>query len=455
MRQRILATVRELVEDDSRTVSEAASQFLSAVMEAEEQARREAEQRQAEEQACREAEQRQAEEQARREAEQRQAEERARREAEQRQAEEQACREAEQRQAEERARREAEQRQAEERARREAEQRQAEERACREAEQRQAEEQARREAEQRQAEEQACREAEQRQAEERARREAEEAATREAEDRARREALREGAARSGRPLAVTGLLAIGGAALLVVGLPLVIMALSGASRSAELAYWLYVIIISGFTVAAAACLLRPVTRWLVGPGLLLGVSAGALWGLLFLLIDRQYAPSGAGWWLEFAGLLVLVLAAGLAAAVLARTREVRLVLPRRHDWLAWLVVLLGAVGALALVREDTSFWHTATGNRSYVWPSVWATIAAVVVPTCAAAAVPRRFGAALLVGWLGGGAAIIGPGLWLDSELGVNGFILFFGVTLVALLAVTVLFARAGPRPNVEGPPAA
>jgi hypothetical protein len=259
-------------------------------------------------------------------------------------------------------------------------------------------------------------------------------------------------------MAIAGQLAIVGAALLLVGLPLVISALSAsggsAASSAKVAYSFFVITISVLAVAAAVCLLRPATRLLVGPGLLLGTSAGAFWGLLLLLIARRYAPSGAGWGLELAGLLVLVFAACLAAVMLVQTREVRLIPPRREDWPAWLVVLLGAVGALALVSEATAFWHTAAGSRSYVWLSVWATIAALVVPACAAAAMPRRFGAALLVGWLGGGAAIIGPGLWLDHVLGVNGNILFFGITLVALLAATVLFARVGPRSGVERPPA-
>jgi len=261
-------------------------------------------------------------------------------------------------------------------------------------------------------------------------------------------------------MVIAGQLAIAGAALLLVGLILVISALSASGgdkiSSAIVAYSFYVITISVLAVAAAACLLRPATRWLVGPGLLLGASAGALWGLLLLLLAPQYTHSGAGWWLELAGLLVLVLAACLAAVMLVRTREVRLIPPRRQDWPAWLVVLLGAVGALALVSEDIAFWHIVhTGNPSYVWPSVWATIAALVVPACAAAAMPRPFGAALLVGWLGGGAAIIGPSLWLDNELGVHGYILFFGVTLVALLAVTVLFIRGGPRSGVGRPPAA
>src|SRR5271166_2619582 len=137
VKQRVLETVRLLAEDDSKSVSGAASQFLSELIlqeerrKAEEAARREAEEaarRQAEEAAQREAEEaarRQAEETAQREAEEtarRQAEETAQREAEEaarRQAEETA-----QREAEEAARRQAEeaaQREAEEAARRQAE----------------------------------------------------------------------------------------------------------------------------------------------------------------------------------------------------------------------------------------------------------------------------------------------------------------------------------------------
>ena len=216
VKQRVLETVRLLAGDDSKSVSGAASQFLSELIQQEE--RRQAEEtarRQAEETAQREAEEtarRQAEETARRQAEEtarRQAEETARRQAEEtarRQAEETARRQAEEtarRQAEETARRQAEEtarRQAEETARRQAEEtarRQAEETARRQAEEtarRQAEETARRQAEEtarRQAEETARRQAEEtarRQAEETARRQAEETARRQAEETARRQA---------------------------------------------------------------------------------------------------------------------------------------------------------------------------------------------------------------------------------------------------------------------------
>ena len=262
-------------------------------------------------------------------------------------------------------------------------------------------------------------------------------------------------AHSDRLLVNAGLLVTASAALFLAGLIAVFPALDAHFK---LAYPLYVLIVAVLALAAAGCLLRFRTRWLMGVGLLLGTAAAAAWGFLFLLIDRQhskYVTAGGVWWLGLTGLLVLVLAACLTAVILARTREVRLLLPRSHSWPAWLVVLLGASGALALLEDDIAFWHTATGDRPYLVPSVWATIAALVVPACAAAAVPRRFAAALLAGWLGGGAAMIASSYSLESVLGVNGFVLLFGITLLALLAATIPFVRVGREADPEGPPAA
>jgi hypothetical protein len=78
------------------------------------------------------------------------------------------------------------------------------------------------------------------------------------------------------------------------------------------------------------------------------------------------------------------------------------------------------------------------------------TVIALVVPACAAVAMPRRFGVALLAGWIGGGAALFGfHYAWTRNQYdGKTGSIpiIIFGLTLLALLAVTVLFARAAPR---------
>jgi Caspase domain/WD domain, G-beta repeat len=156
VKQRVLETVRVLAEDDSKSVSGAAKQFLSELISQEERRRaEEAAEREAEEAAAR----RRAEEAAEREAEEAAARRRAE-EAAEREAEEAAAR----RRAEEAAEREAEEAAARRRAE-EAAQREAEEAAAR----RRAEEAAQREAE-----------------EAAARRRAEEAAQREAEEAARR-----------------------------------------------------------------------------------------------------------------------------------------------------------------------------------------------------------------------------------------------------------------------------
>ena len=79
-------------------------------------------------------------------------------------------------------------------------------------------------------------------------------------------------------------------------------------------------------------------------------------------------------------------------------------------------------------------------------------------PAWAAAAVPRRFGASLLVGWAGGGLAIfIFHAVILDRlraegifEVGSE-LIVVFGLILLALLVVAAaLLVRADPTSQAE-----
>jgi hypothetical protein len=71
---------------------------------------------------------------------------------------------------------------------------------------------------------------------------------------------------------------------------------------------------------------------------------------------------------------------------------------------------------------------------------------------------PRRFGVAVLVGWIGGGVAIFASSYaflrWaFDMGLDIGRApIIIFGLTLVALLVVAVLLAR---DPTAEAGPAA
>jgi hypothetical protein len=131
------------------------------------------------------------------------------------------------------------------------------------------------------------------------------------------------------------------------------------------------------------------------------------------------------------------------------------------------VVVLGGAGALALIFHDRTLWligasPQATSSVQAHWdyarvvipPSIWATAMALAVPASAVLAVPRRFGVALLAGWIGGGAAFVYFHFqWITNEYGGHldpTPIITFGFTLLALVVVTVLLARADPASRVE-----
>jgi hypothetical protein len=245
-----------------------------------------------------------------------------------------------------------------------------------------------------------------------------------------------------RGLMVAGGLAILGAVLLVVG--------RGAVWESQ--YVVYELMLAVLALVAGVCTLRPRTRQLVGPGLLLGLLAALAWGLLLLPTDRlrRGIMSGTSWWFEVAAHLILAVAGCIAWVVLVRRAEVRLTPLPPQGRLAWLVALFGGASGVALFYHDLDLWNgfSQAADRWYVGPAVWATLMALIVPTCAVLTVPRRFGISLLAGWIGAGAAICGFSyLWDRNENGGSGTkpIIAFGITLLALLVVTVLFARAAP----------
>ena len=203
------------------------------------------------------------------------------------------------------------------------------------------------------------------------------------------------------------------------------------------------LIIAAFALGAGVCMLIAPTRRLIGPGLLLGAVAASTWGLAALASDWLAAGGGyyLGFWVLVAAHLSLLVAACLAGLALVRAGEVGLVRRPPQDRLSWLMALLGVASALAML-----FFAQRRGwlSLEFGWnkaPYVWAIVLAFAVPVCAAVAVPRRFGAFLLMGWVGGGAALYvyyGYGLFSG-----NAWILTFGLTLLALLVVA-LFASGG-----------
>lgn len=251
-------------------------------------------------------------------------------------------------------------------------------------------------------------------------------------------------------LQVAGQLAILGAVLQVIGLFPAYKYDEPVAVIAPGVQW-YVLIVAAISVAAGVCLHLPRTRRLIGPGLLLGVVVAAIGEFLSLLADPLMQDGyQTAWGISLVAYLVLLSAACLAGLALARDGEVRLVRRLLEHPLTWIVVLLGVVAAVELVvliqqlRAESWGW--------WLGQFVWAAATALVVPALGAAALPRQFGAALLVGWAGGGVAIcifrvqlmdylLDQGL---SKVGSGPFVVL-GLTLFALLVVAVLLARIAP----------
>ncbi len=271
-------------------------------------------------------------------------------------------------------------------------------------------------------------------------------------------------ARVYRRLLVAGGLAIAGGVLMVVGLfpsyqsdYSLAEPLGGPSSALR---W-PIIITAALCLTAGACIFRPRAEPLIGPGLLLGGVAASTSVLVFSAGGLGYANQvyGGGFWLQLAAMLILVLAASLAGLALRRVAEVRLVRWPPRGALAWVVVLLGVAGALALVFQDANvaaLGATFGVTGQFLASSIWLTIMALVVPTCAAVAAPRQLGVALLAGWIWGGGALYLFSYYLldnkhyDAAQANLGVPIVFGLTLLALLVVAVPFARAAGSSRPE-----
>ncbi len=87
---------------------------------------------------------------------------------------------------------------------------------------------------------------------------------------------------------------------------------------------------------------------------------------------------------------------------------------------------------------------------SFTWLGLWSlapaeflTVTAIVVPVCAAMAVPRRFGVSLLAGWIGAAAFVVLYYLVAQGDWYIGGPIVVFSFTLLGLAVVAAPFARA------------
>jgi len=270
-------------------------------------------------------------------------------------------------------------------------------------------------------------------------------------------------ARGDRRLLFAGSLAVASAVLTVVGLfPVYVSGgyLSRSVLSTTPGWKWFVVGTAALCLTAGVCTLIPRAGPLLGPGLLLAAATASITALSYNLghFRRSFSYGlldgglrhGVGFWLQLAANLSLLLAAGIAGFALARRSEVRLVQRPRQEILPWVIVLLGVAGMLALVFQDLKlanldvFLRAAPVEVTSICTTVWA----LVMPAWAAGAVPRRLGVALLAGWIWVGAAFcvycyLFLGRWHVSR----GPIIVFGLTLLALCAVTVPFARQRQAP--------
>lgn len=202
---------------------------------------------------------------------------------------------------------------------------------------------------------------------------------------------------------------------------------------------------------------EPSRRQFVGAGLLLGLTVASVSWLVTavgVLATDYTLRFHLGFWLVTLAHLGL---AGAQLLVFLRLRSRRNVAWRRaltRERVPLLLLGLGLVGTVALA------WHLARiislaargyfgdsqGVVEWILPGLVVLVLAVVVPLVAAAATPRRFGSALLVGWAIGALATLAPQVEVIAHFSEQGPAAFFAVTLLALAVLAIPLARsAGP----------
>lgn len=194
----------------------------------------------------------------------------------------------------------------------------------------------------------------------------------------------------------------------------------------------------------------------LGAGLALGECATVPWFMWSLWAPR--AEWAIATWLWFAALLTLAFAAGLLCAAAAATAEVGISVRMLRDPVRWMIAGLGLAGFV--VAAMTGFGRAAESVDSVGWGRNWLllmALAGVIVP---ALTVPRRLGAAVVLGWC---AAMAIVAFWTklptrSPPAGSGGDALLLAVLFVTGVATGVLIAwsrrfRAGDAVNSQPPP--
>jgi len=250
-----------------------------------------------------------------------------------------------------------------------------------------------------------------------------------------------------------GALAITAAILGIAGLfPTYRTGSEGNYSLADLTFtkW-YVILAAVVDLVAGAVMFAPATRRLIGPGFLLGNVAVSLGGLISL-IASELPGSGAGYGLglELVSGLGEAAAACLAGVAVARTPEIRVPRWPARTVLAWVITVIGAVAAVAMLRSAEVLSQAGAGQLRTLL--TWTAVMAILVPLIATSAVPARFATAVLGGWLAGNVVAFVYFALLSKFLKDRGYqfssatVVAVGLTLAALVVAVTIFARAAVR---------
>ncbi|MFD7445195.1 caspase family protein [Streptomyces sp. NPDC059909] len=254
-----------------------------------------------------------------------------------------------------------------------------------------------------------------------------------------------------------GLLAILAAALMGSGGSFLV-AFNGWRPVDVLDVWIMALV----ALTAGVCTLHRRTRELIGPGVLIGAAVASVWWLTYFPGYVTTASEGQrlAYWLEFAGLAVLVIGALFAVSVLIRAKAVRCDPRLPANLVTWAAALAGAAGVAAaawalsgpLQEAAQRRWDYNRPEDGYLaWAYMAATVLTASVPVWAALLRPRRFGHALLAGWACGSCALALAtyASLREFERPVSDTLVHAGALLLLVTAAAVL-ARWG---STTGPP--
>ncbi|MGN6678882.1 MAG: caspase family protein [Streptosporangiaceae bacterium] len=240
-------------------------------------------------------------------------------------------------------------------------------------------------------------------------------------------------------LVAGGLVAIAGAILLLIS---VFLPFLGSTPLSTYAANTSENVISAVAAAVAGIfLVVPASRQLIGPGFLFGAIATAPSGGIYsVLVGRHFASygMGTGLWLNVLACAILTIAGAIVWPALVRQRVVHAGRRTPAGIIPWLIVLVGCAGAVLLVaqafHQDVLAGTTEKIISTDYFALFWTAIMALLLPAVAVITLPRKFGVALLAGWLTTG---ISEGLFYTSATHS-----LFILTLVVMVGLTIAYSR-------------